>query len=88
MTPITCRECLRARQLVVHLVYEEECIGCGVRRLAYQVDEQRERFLDTLQFLYGDGARREVARMVLEERARIQALKQMQCAGQVTWARR
>ena len=80
----TCPHCLRARQLVVHQVYEEACLGCGVRRLAYQPQEQRERFLDTLQFLYGPAARREVVQLVREERARLEALKQARSAGKVT----
>jgi hypothetical protein len=80
MAHAACHHCLRARQLVVHQIYDEECIGCGVRKLAYLPAERRLKFLDTLEFMYGPEARREVAQMAREERARIEALRLAQHA--------
>lgn len=77
----TCQECIRAKQLVVHEQYTEDCLGCVVRRLAYQTAEEREWYFDRLQHLAGYAARAEVVKLVQLERARIAALKQAQEKG-------
>lgn len=71
---MTCLECLRARQLVVHRVFGESCMGCEVRRIAYMSREAREQFFDRVQHLGGMGDRIEAIRLVTQERARIAAL--------------
>jgi len=71
----SCPECLKALQKVRHQDYTEKCIGCAVRKLAYMSAESREQYLDRLQHLCGYQQRAEVARMVVEEQARIAVLK-------------
>lgn len=71
---MTCPECLRARQRVVHKVFAPECQGCVIRRAAYMPIEERERWFDRVQHLGGIGDRREAKRLVDQERARIAAL--------------
>lgn len=70
----TCAECLRALQRVVHKVFEPDCEGCVIRRIAYLPHEERERWLDRVQHLGGVDDRREAKRLIDQERARIAAL--------------
>lgn len=72
----TCTECLRARQLVVHKVYDDGCTQCGIRRLAYMGREERQRKLDEVEFVCGRSARDEVTKMLRLECARIKALSE------------
>lgn len=71
---MSCPECLRALQRVVHQQYTEGCHGCTFRALAYMPSEQREHFYDMACHLSGDVARAELRRNVLIEIARIAAL--------------
>lgn len=71
-----CPQCHRARQIVVHKVFEDGCMGCGARKLAYMPREERERTYDAIQFISGHEMRREAERLVALERARIQALSE------------
>lgn len=71
---MTCSECLRARQLVVHRVYEPNCEQCSFRALAYMTHEQREAYYLKVQHLRDASAAQEVKRNVDLERARIAAL--------------
>lgn len=80
----TCQECIRAKQLVVHEQYQGDCLGCVVRRLAYQTAEQREWYFDRLQHVAGYEARAEVVKLVQLERARIAALKHAPRGGKAT----
>jgi hypothetical protein len=73
---MNCTECVRARQLVVHEKYEEDCVGCAVRMLAYMTKERRQMWLDDLEHKAGRIARDEVTKMLREECARIAALKE------------
>lgn len=70
----TCHECLRALQFVVHKVYEKGCAGCEVRELAYAALEDRERFYEKAEAHGGPACRREIKRLVDQERARIATL--------------
>jgi hypothetical protein len=73
---MTCLECLHARQLVVYEKYEDDCIGCGIRKLAYMRREERQVKLQELEFACGRDARDEAVRMLREEMARIKALSE------------
>jgi hypothetical protein len=69
-----CLECLKAKQRVVHMHYAEDCKLCGARKLAYMSRVDRERIFDSIQHVSGYDMRREVEKLVREERARIDAL--------------
>jgi hypothetical protein len=69
-----CRQCLRARQRVVHRIFEADCEGCTIRRIAYLPADDRERWFDRVQHLGGIGDRAEAVKLVNLERARIAAL--------------
>lgn len=71
---MTCPECLRALQRVVHQHYAEGCHECTYRALAYMKAEERERYFDRVCHLSGPQARDELRRNVDLERARIAAL--------------
>ena len=74
MNTTSCPECLHALQRVVHKVFEPDCEGCVIRRLAYMPVDERERWLDKVQHLGGMDDRREAKRLIDQERARIAAL--------------
>lgn len=69
-----CVECLRAKQRVIHMRYEDGCKLCGARKLAYMARIDREKIFDAIQHCSGYAMRREAERMALEERARIDTL--------------
>jgi predicted nucleic acid-binding Zn-ribbon protein len=71
---VSCSECLRAMQRVVHMHYTEGCRPCGARKLAYMSRVEREKIFDAIQHCSGYEMRREAERLVREERARIDAL--------------
>lgn len=73
---MSCPECLRALQRVVHRDYQRGCTGCEARMWAYASLEERERFYEKAQAHGGESCRREIKRLVDEERARIAALKE------------
>jgi hypothetical protein len=71
---VSCRQCLRARQRVVHREYADACEGCTIRRIAYLPADERERWFDRVQHLGGISDRAEAVKLVNLERARIAAL--------------
>jgi predicted nucleic acid-binding Zn-ribbon protein len=75
---MTCPNCLKALQLVVHEEFTDRCVPCGIRRMAYMDGDERQRMLDAIQHVHGPDTRAEATRMVREECARIRALREAQ----------
>jgi hypothetical protein len=76
-----CLECIHATRKTVWRSYDEDCIGCQIRLLAYMGHEARELQLDTLERCKGRAARSEVVKLLRLEMARIKALRDgRQCA--------